>query len=699
MAQAELFWALLHGAYPLKDLKKVNLEGFDWSGRSTDGKTVLVAYIENALLHPQERFEDALNSIEWLIRSGASIAQKCSGGKSSLSQEFDDADTEREVHCKGRTAISFVSAWHELLKEEEDDWDWDAEVNFLRGVMSCFAEASDSLTDLPAVRRRVSIDEGIAAVWEKSLAAKDSHDLTIETADGVVTAHAHMLKVVSSVVTAMLQSPMKEGKAQRIEIKDTSSKAVSLLLEILGGVIRILYTCSVQEGLDYQTALGALDLAHRWQVEVVVAILTDLLAGMITDESFPAIGEHAVLKGLERLKAAAQRFGAESKKVQADLKAGRLPAVVAQLFPAALKASKSNEPKPKRRYIERAVSRHVVGVELYFDDGFHQHVSKAWVTQRIRDWHSQVSELSPGDVVIAHFKRPGKHQRSEQTDRGIVVTILPRGEVSVTFQDDITQVIPKGWIEEVASRWTGQRNSFSKEVEISSLESNKRQSSTPPPPVPSNGLAECVICFDARPNGVIVHGETCHQSTCFGCAKKLQLAGGTCPICRAGAPRCRAVMFRDRSRAVLNGSLPGDHRPSLQVAWRLSAHGSVADLEAGLTRRAAESIHHGLGKDFTRFCRMTMKGPEDYRTIRLEPGIIRCQRAEAWHSGRWKPPMGATWSFSFALAVEKTANCFVNVGLVEWLAARQESEGSTEHDPESLAEVLKAPVFGSNLEK
>ena len=42
---------------------------------------------------------------------------------------------------------------------------------------------------------------------------------------------------------------------------------------------RILYTCSVQEGLDHQTALGALDLAHRWQAEVVVAILSDLLAG------------------------------------------------------------------------------------------------------------------------------------------------------------------------------------------------------------------------------------------------------------------------------------------------------------------------------------------------------------------------------------------------------------------------------------
>lgn len=42
--------------------------------------------------------------------------------------------------------------------------------------------------------------------------------------------------------------------------------------------------------------LQALDVAHRWQVEVVVTILADLLQGMITDESFVAIAEHSVLK-------------------------------------------------------------------------------------------------------------------------------------------------------------------------------------------------------------------------------------------------------------------------------------------------------------------------------------------------------------------------------------------------------------------
>jgi len=83
----------------------------------------------------------------------------------------------------------------------------------------------------------VPIDEGIAELWEKSLAAKESHDLTIETADGLVTAHAHMLKAASSVVAAMLASPMKEGQAQRIEVKDAASNAVSLFLEMLGGCV------------------------------------------------------------------------------------------------------------------------------------------------------------------------------------------------------------------------------------------------------------------------------------------------------------------------------------------------------------------------------------------------------------------------------------------------------------------------------
>ena len=44
-------------------------------------------------------------------------------------------------------------------------------------------------------------------------------------------------------------------------------------------VPRILYTSSVPDELDHQTALHALDVAHRWQAQVVVVILTNLLTG------------------------------------------------------------------------------------------------------------------------------------------------------------------------------------------------------------------------------------------------------------------------------------------------------------------------------------------------------------------------------------------------------------------------------------
>ena len=39
-------------------------------------------------------------------------------------------------------------------------------------------------------------------------------------------------------------------------------------------------------------------------------------------------------------------------------------------------------------------------------------------------------------------------------------------QVSLTFQDGITQVVPKGWIQAVATRWTGQRDDFAREKEI-----------------------------------------------------------------------------------------------------------------------------------------------------------------------------------------------------------------------------------------
>ncbi|CAK9096604.1 unnamed protein product [Durusdinium trenchii] len=132
-------------------------------------------------------------------------------------------------------------------------------------------------------------NDGILENWERCLRATCSHDLTLDTADGPVTAHAVILKEASPVIKAMLGSPMKEQETQHVQVKDSPKAGVSLFLETL-------YTCSTSTEPDYHTVLSALDLAHRWQVHVVVAILTDLLGTMITEESFPPIAEHAATR-------------------------------------------------------------------------------------------------------------------------------------------------------------------------------------------------------------------------------------------------------------------------------------------------------------------------------------------------------------------------------------------------------------------
>ena len=227
MAQEELFWAFLEDGCPLEDLKKLRLESFDWSSRDSDGKTMLVVHIHSALINSSS-FPDSLRALEWLIVSGASIEQKCTGGASNFWWEEKPQVPKIRVECKGLTSISYVRELQRKMREHLSDWK-DQEA-FLAKVLKSFAAACGSR----GVGPRVSIHEGIVELWEKSLAAKASHDLTIETADGMVTAHAHMMKAASPVVSAMLESPMKEGRTQCIEIKDTSNKAASLLLEILG---------------------------------------------------------------------------------------------------------------------------------------------------------------------------------------------------------------------------------------------------------------------------------------------------------------------------------------------------------------------------------------------------------------------------------------------------------------------------------
>mmetsp|Transcript_89746 Transcript_89746/g.159531 ORF Transcript_89746/g.159531 Transcript_89746/m.159531 type:complete len:586 (+) Transcript_89746:88-1845(+) len=120
-------------------------------------------------------------------------------------------------------------------------------------------------------------------------------------------------------------------------------------------------------------------------------------------------------------------------------------------------------------------------------------------------------------------------------------------------------------------------------------------------------------------------------------------------------------------------------------------YGLLSSLKiSSLSAEKAHELHPEFSKDFNTFYRMEMTGMQNYRTVRLEPSMVMCRPAEACHQGRWKPPVGTTWSFSFSVAVESTESSYVNIGLVEWLSTRKEKKkGARTDGAEAPAEDAK----------
>lgn len=327
----ELFWTLLDLS-KYDEVRSSIPKNFSWNILHPQEKTTILV---RACRFPVDgRNEDQiLDLLEWLIKSGASISQKC--GNSTISSQLwktnDKANTTISVDYRGHSLMSYINAWREALHGKPE---WKHRFDFLAKVIDRIAKASGQLQR----GNRSAVHEGIVDMWEKFLHAKDSHDLDIEAADGHVTAHTHMLMEASPVVQAMLASPMQERQTKRIRLKDTSCSAVTLFLETL-------YTCSSQGDPDYQTALSALDLAHRWQVDVVVEVLADFIEDLIAEASFAAIAEHPALKGLDQLKKACQRFGSENAAIQDQLGKGKFPKVVQDLF----REKATTQPVKKRK--------------------------------------------------------------------------------------------------------------------------------------------------------------------------------------------------------------------------------------------------------------------------------------------------------------------------------------------------------------
>ena len=232
-----------------------------------------------------DRIDPKMDVLAWLLRMGADPMQIV---PHSCSFRMTPPEANEDIELKGHSAVSFLAAYRHATPVREP---LKPVVNFLDKALSTIAMHASPK------RPRVSVDQSVLERWERMLHATGAHDVTFQTRQGPVTAHSHMLIDASHVLKAMLESSMKEGATQCIEVKDTSNKGVELLLQMI-------YTCSSQDEPSYETFLEALDLAHRWQVSDAVSIIAQALSGLLEPKSFPSIAEAAVLKGLEELKSA-----------------------------------------------------------------------------------------------------------------------------------------------------------------------------------------------------------------------------------------------------------------------------------------------------------------------------------------------------------------------------------------------------------
>ena len=248
-----------------------------------------------------------------------------------------------EIELSGQSAVSLLGEYRHYVSVALTIKDQLNELGRIRQLR--FADKVLSTIAMHAVPRRprVSVVQGVLDRWERMLNSNGAHDLTFQTGQGPVTAHAHMLMDASPVLKAMLESSMKEGTTQCIDVKDSSSQGVTLLLQMI-------YTCSSQDEPSYGTFLEALDLAHRWQVTDAVSIISQALSGMLEPKSFPSIAEAAVLKGLEGLKTACRSFARTSSAVQDELATGTLPAAVQDLLGKRLDGAALQKSRKRKLY-------------------------------------------------------------------------------------------------------------------------------------------------------------------------------------------------------------------------------------------------------------------------------------------------------------------------------------------------------------
>ncbi|CAE7346312.1 BT4 [Symbiodinium sp. CCMP2456] len=302
----------------LEGLQRVTPDGYDWSEPDGTAKPPLMIEV---MLGPYAQWEIRAKMLDWMIKAGADPLRAVPADNADtcsidIGRKGEDIKIPYKEHCATTFACEAVRALQESVHVAASD----VKVTAFKGYLDALTRARPVLG-----QSNVAIPQSVVDMWESIRQMTPTHNVVFETADGEVSAHDLILVTASPVLKAMLESTMREGSSKRITVKDASGSGVRLLVDML-------YTSSTRDELDYKTVLVALDLAHRWQAKGIVPVLEGILPAMVTVESFVAIAEAAMLKGLQKLQQACKTFAANTSEVKTMLDRGPLPAEVRQLL-------------------------------------------------------------------------------------------------------------------------------------------------------------------------------------------------------------------------------------------------------------------------------------------------------------------------------------------------------------------------------
>ncbi|CAK8989706.1 unnamed protein product [Durusdinium trenchii] len=271
---------------------------WDWNQVHPSLGTPLMAIVPDGLRLSSNSSRTATiwKLIRFCMAQGADprkVAHHLENSRSTWGSEGTAYPKLDAVDRSGHSALSLVFAFRRACCKFEKEYA--AQIANADQMLSVFAEF------VPEEDPMVLVPEGTVEMWEQLL-QDEKGDVELEVMDwGTLKAHSSVLRTASPVLRALLSTPMKEGLCGHIHVEGVSLDSAQLFL-------RLMYTGSPSMRPSMGVLLGALDLAHRWQVPHIVVMAENLLVEMVTKETLGELCDFALLKALPKLMRACRSY-------------------------------------------------------------------------------------------------------------------------------------------------------------------------------------------------------------------------------------------------------------------------------------------------------------------------------------------------------------------------------------------------------